>query len=203
VDWEAASEGVSQNLSAEGMAILQARLAQSERILIGLDWGGQMMYLPAEVRHCQAKDGDVVDLGCRFQTASGGAGIAPAPSTEKAIGALLEQLTSETLRPDERRAHPRALYTARIRVQTRPDAEPILGFGRDLSRGGISFLTTTTLPLDDVILSLPQKEQTPLRLRGRVVRCHQLMEGIYDVGVCFLDVEDDPAANGVSPSWVR
>jgi anti-sigma regulatory factor (Ser/Thr protein kinase) len=35
VDWDAAYEGVSQNLSNEGMAILQARLTKSERILIG------------------------------------------------------------------------------------------------------------------------------------------------------------------------
>ena len=200
VDWEAAYEGVSQNLSAEGMAILQARLARSERILIGLDWGGETRYLPAEVRHCQTKDGNIVELGCRFQAADSSASTAPTPDTEKAIGTLLEQLTNQMLPPDERRAHPRALYTARIRVQTGPDAEPIVGFGRNLSRGGISFLSTTPLPLADVVLSLPQKEQLPLRLRGRVVRCNQLMEGIYDVGVCFLDVADRPAVNGVCHS---
>jgi hypothetical protein len=159
-----------------------------------------MMYLPAEVRHCQAKAGNVVELGCRFQTAIADTGIAPTPDTEKAIGAVLEQLANQMLPPDERRAHPRALYTARIRVQTGSDAEPIVGFGRDLSRGGISLLTTTPLLLDDVLLSLPQKEQPPLRLRGRVVRCNQLMEGVYDVAVCFLDVVDRPAAHGVSRS---
>jgi anti-sigma regulatory factor (Ser/Thr protein kinase) len=200
VDWDAAYEGVSQNLSAEGMAILQARLARSERILIGLDWGGQMMYLPAEVRHCQAKDGNLFELGCRFQSANAGAGMAPTPDTEKAIGALLEELNNQMLPPDERRAHPRAVYTDRIRVQTGPDAEPIVGYGRNLSRGGISFLTTTPLLLNDVLLSLPQKKQPHLRLHGRVVRCNQLMEGVYDVGVCFLDVADRPAANGVCRS---
>lgn len=200
VDWEAAYEGVSQNLSAEGMAILQAHLARSERILIGVDWEGQMKYLPAEVRHCQAKGGNVVELGCRFQTTDAEGGVTPTPGTERAIGALLEQLTSQMLPPDERRAHPRALYTARIRVQTGLDTEPIVGFGRNLSRGGISFLTTTPLLLEDVLLALPQKEQPPLRLRGRVVRCNQLMEGVYDVGVCFLDLADRSAANGASGS---
>jgi anti-sigma regulatory factor (Ser/Thr protein kinase) len=198
VDWDAAYEGVSQNLSAEGMAILQARLATSERILIGLDWGGQMMYVPAQVRHCQAKDGEVVELGCRFQIASARAGAAGSltPVAEQAIAALLEQLNGQSVRPDERRAHPRALYTARIRVFVGPDREPVVGFGRDLSRGGISFLTSTAVPLEDVVLSLPQKDAPPLLIHAQVVRCNQLMAGIFDVGARFLDVAEQPALNG-------
>src|SRR6185437_8117660 len=189
VDWEAAYEGVAQNLSPEGMGLLQARLATSERILIGLDWEGQMLYVPAEVRHCQTRGGEVVELGCRFQVAS--AASHPSATTsangDHAIDTLLEQLHGQTARPDERRVHPRAVFTARIRIQTTSNSEPIIGFGRDLSKGGISFLTSTPLPREDVMVSLPQQDQTTLRMTARIVRCNQLMAGIYDVGAQFVD----------------
>lgn len=190
VDWDAAYEAVSQNLSAEGMAILQSRLATSERILIGLDWEGQMVYLPAEVRHCHAKDGDLVEFGCRFQ---GAAATSMEGSingnVEKAVGGLLDQLQQNGVPPDERRAHPRAVYTARIHIRKEEGGETS-GFGRDLSRGGISFLTSEALSPQDVILSLPQRDQTLLRVAARIVRCNQLMAGIYDVGARFVDVVD-------------
>jgi anti-sigma regulatory factor (Ser/Thr protein kinase) len=187
VDWDAAHEAVAQNLSLRGVAILQNRLANSERILIGIDWLGQMLYLPAEVRHCQARGGDFVELGCRFQ-------VSPAAhhdgvrsdSVDRALDAILEQLNGPEVPPDERRAHPRAAYTAHITIEMVPD-QPVIGFGRDLSRGGISFLTSTPLPLENVTVILPHPERGTLRVRARVVRCDQLLAGIYDVGARFLD----------------
>jgi anti-sigma regulatory factor (Ser/Thr protein kinase) len=192
VDWQAACEAMSQNLSPQGMAILQNRLAASDRILIGLDWEGRMLYVPAEVRHCQARGGDMVEIGCRFQLAADapvGSKSASA-STEQAIGALLEQLNSQALPHDERRSHPRAVYTARIRVQIGPGHPPMTGFARDLSRGGISFLTLTPLARANLVLSLPQPDRTALQVTARVVRCNQLMAGIYDVGACFVDLAE-------------
>jgi hypothetical protein len=55
----------------------------------------------------------------------------------------------------------------------------VFGFGRDRARGGISFLTSTPLPLENVTLTLPWQDRQVLRLRARVVRCPQLMSGIY------------------------
>jgi anti-sigma regulatory factor (Ser/Thr protein kinase) len=189
VDWEAAHEAVAQNLSSGGIAILQSQLANSERILIGIDWHGQMLYVPAEVRHCQARGGDAVELGCRFQVAPAAENSgATSDCVERSISAILEQLNGPVVRPDERRAHPRAAYTAHITIETGPDQPPVIGFGRDLSRGGISFLTSTSLPLENVTLILPHPDRKPLRVRARVVRCHQLLAGIYDVGARFLDV---------------
>jgi anti-sigma regulatory factor (Ser/Thr protein kinase) len=190
VDWEAAYEGIAQNLSPEGMGILQARLATSDRILIGIDWEGQMLYVPAEVRHCETRGNDMVELGCRFQVSPAVSDRgAPMPANrEQAIDTLLEQLNSQTMPADERRIHPRAAFTARIHVQTTSDSEPVVGFGRDLSKGGISFLTSTPLPRESVILSLPQPDQLMLRMGARIVRCNQLMAGIYDVGARFVDV---------------
>ena len=190
VDWEAAYEGLSQNLSPDGMGILQARLATSDRILIGLDWEGQMLYVPAEVRHCQTRGGDVVELGCHFQVSAAAStrSVASSAKVDQAIDKLLSQLNSQEVRHDERRLNPRAVFTARIRVQMEPHSEPIIGFGRDLSKGGMSFLTSTPLPRKDVIVSLPQQDETLLRVVARIVRCNQLMAGIYDVGAEFVDV---------------
>jgi anti-sigma regulatory factor (Ser/Thr protein kinase) len=192
VDWEAAYEGVSQNLSRDGIAILQARLATSDRILIGIDWEGQILYVPAEVRHCQSRNGDVVELGCRFQVSSNvSAKTAPATGhIDRAISGLLEQLNSPSVPHDDRRAHPRAAYTTRLLIQSRADSEPVVGFGRDLSKGGISFLTSTPLPRENVMVSLPQHDRTTLRVVARIIRCNQLMAGIYDVAARFLDVAD-------------
>lgn len=186
VDWDEAHEAVMQNFSSGGISILQSRLANSERVLIGIDWQGQMLYVPAEVRHCQASDG-VVELGCCFQvspTANNGS----SDGVERVIGKLLEQLNGPAGRSDERRLHPRAAYTARITVEIGPDRPPVVGFGRDLSHGGISFLTNSPLPKDNVTLSLPQPDQQVLRLLARIVRCHPLVTGIYDVGARFIDV---------------
>jgi anti-sigma regulatory factor (Ser/Thr protein kinase) len=189
VDWDAAHEAVAQNLSSGGIAILQNQLANSERILIGIDWHGQMLYVPAEVRHCQARGGDVVELGCRFQVSlSDQNNQVKNDDVGRAIGAILEQLNGPEVPHDERRVHPRAAYTAHITVEVGPGQPPVIGFGRDLSRGGISFLTSTSLPLEDVTLILPHPDRKPLRVRARVVRCHQLLSGIYDVGARFLDV---------------
>jgi anti-sigma regulatory factor (Ser/Thr protein kinase) len=189
VDWDAAYEALSQNVSSDGIALLQSSLAGSERILIGFDWQGQMLYLPAEVRHCQARDGDVVELGCRFHVSppveNNGT---PSPEVERDIAALMEQLNARSLPPDERRVHPRAAYNARITIDRGPDRPSALGFARDLSRGGLSFLTSTPLPLEQVTLTLPQQENKSLRLLARIIRCNQLMSGIYDVGARFLNV---------------
>jgi anti-sigma regulatory factor (Ser/Thr protein kinase) len=193
-DWDAAYEAVSRDISLDGMSILQARLAVSERILLGIDWQGQFLYVPAEVRHCQARDGDTVELGCRFLLSPSSAdkeGAAKA-DLQHALGSLLEEVNAERMPSDDRRAHPRATYTARILVEKGPDGECLVGFSRDLSRGGISFLTSAPLPLGNVVLTLPHRTQKPLRVVARIVRCNQLVAGVFDVGACFLDVADSP-----------
>jgi anti-sigma regulatory factor (Ser/Thr protein kinase) len=186
VDWGEAHEAVVQNLSSDGIAILQSQLANSERVLIGIDWQGQMLYVPAEVQRCQMRGG-LVELGCRFQI--------PPPANdglsngvERVIGPLLEQLNGPAVPTDGRRLHPRAAYTARITIEIRADQPPVIGFGRDLSHGGIAFLTSTPLPLDSATLTLPQSDHKALRLLARIIRCHQLVSGIYDVGARFLDI---------------
>ena len=116
VDWGLAYQAVTQNLSASGMALLQARLATSERVLIALESGGQPLFLAAQVRHCRAVHDGLVELGCQFLT---GASIAEAPAggaLEAAVDSLMEELASDEERHAERRSHPRAGYTECIEL---------------------------------------------------------------------------------------
>jgi anti-sigma regulatory factor (Ser/Thr protein kinase) len=192
VDWDAAYAAVARNLSPDGVGILQARLATASRVLIALDWQGQVLYLPAEVRHCQAVGGDAVEIGCHFQAspAAEAARSASEATVRQAVGRLLERLPGQEVGHDERRAHRRAAYTARIGISGGPPSEPTTGFARDLSHGGIAFLTTGPLPREPRVLSLPQGDAAALRLRAEVVRCTPLLEGVYAVAARFLDVEN-------------
>jgi hypothetical protein len=142
VDWGAACEAVSRNLSADGMAILQARLASSSRVLIGIDWDGQLLQVPAEVRHCRPVQGDVVEIGCRFQPPP----AAAESGVERAVGALLD----------------------RIRGQPHPPAP---------------------VGLAPRVLALPQADDVPLRVVAQILRWVPIMEGVFDVGACFLGLE--------------
>lgn len=187
VDWDAVHEAVAQNLSADGIGLLQNRIANSSHVLVGIDWQGQMLYVPAEVRHCRTRGDDAVELGCRFQLspAAFATNAARNADVERAIDALLEQ---KSVRADERRLHARAAYTARITIETSADRPPLIGFGRDLSKGGMSFLTSMPLPFDEVTLTLPAHNGEALKVAAHVVRCHQIMSGVYDVGVRFVAV---------------
>ncbi len=188
VDWDAAHEAMAKNLSSGGISILQRRLADCERVLVGIDWQGEMLYVPAEVRHCQARGDDAVELGCRFQLSSPAAESTSTGNVERDLEALLEQLSEKTACGDERRLHPRAVYTGQIGIEVGGGQASYVGFGRDLSKGGISFLSSGPLPLESAMLSLPRGDSQNLCLAARIVRCRQLMSGVYEVGARFAEV---------------
>lgn len=191
VDWDAAYEAVSHNLSAGGMGLLQEGLAATGRVLLALDWEGRTLYLPAEVRHCQSLGGNTVEIGCRFQADAplppGALALDTPSEVAEAVGRLLEEVRAQDPCGDDRRAHPREFYSERITILS--PSGPIPGFARNLSRGGISFLAVAPLPAETVVLSLPQRNAGPLRVRARVVRCVKVMEGIHDVAAQFLGFE--------------
>jgi anti-sigma regulatory factor (Ser/Thr protein kinase) len=194
VDWQAAYDAVSRNYCAEGIAFLQERLAVCNRIIIGVDSEGGPLYLPAEVRHWRALDGDVVELGCRFpgKTADVKAAVADPMGrpVEEAIGTLIEQFQGEQVAQTNRRQHPRVVYTERIEIRDDYGKQTLVGFARDLSRGGLAFITTNTLPLGPAHLTLPQgQNKPPLKVRVQIVRCVSIMEGFFDVGAKFLEQE--------------
>lgn len=199
VDWDSAYEAVSRNYSPEGIAFLQERLAVSDRIIIGLDSGGQPLYLAAEVRHWRALDGDVVEIGCRFPSGHGpGSRGAPAPdarAAQEVIGALIERFQQSHLSSGDRRSHARVAYNERIEIRAPSSAPPRPGFARDLSRGGIAFITTGPLPLQPCLLALTQGPgRAPLKVQAQILRCNKIMEGFFDVGARFLRAEEERSA---------
>ncbi len=190
IDWDAAYEAISKNLSAEGVALLQARLATSDRLLIGMG-EGEPLYVPVEVRHCRAVGGGVVEVGCRFHV-PGAEMTGPLGSAQEALGQLLDRLDVPPVPAGERRAHPRVAYNERIEVRIPSQPKPLVGFARDLSRGGLAFITTVPLPLEPCVLSLPQADGTPLQVRAQITRCVRVQEGFHDIGTRFLEPDEPP-----------
>lgn len=194
VDWQAAYEAVSRNYSENGIGLLQQGLAQTDRILIGMSVKDQMIYVPAEVRHCRSGAGDLVELGCRLQTEPTAAArppvaAAPALQLQEAIDELMEQFKAPSIPADERRRHSRIMYTERIEIVTAPGAAKLAGYARDLSKGGMAFVVHAELPQEIVILLQPRDGTAPLKIRSRIVRCNKIIEGFYDIGAEFMQLE--------------
>jgi anti-sigma regulatory factor (Ser/Thr protein kinase) len=192
VDWDAAYEAVSRNISREGLTILQEKLTTSSRIIIGLPAGNQIVYLPAEIRHCRALTEEIVEIGCRFQAAEpvlaqDAAGVAVA-AVHLAVGALLEQLRQAPESSQEKRTHVRLHYHGQVEVRSEGQA-PIVGFVRDLSKSGIGFLTTVPVPCEERVLMLSQATDPPLGVRAHIRRCMKIKDGLYDVGANFVGLE--------------
>lgn len=194
VAWDAAYEAVGRNVSQGGIALLQSRLATTTSLLLGIPAGDDIVYIPAEVRHMRSLGDGEVELGCRFLTPPVGAPAlepgGPGAAAEEAVADLVERLRQRLPEAGERRQHPRVNYTERIEIGGRPDEGVLYGFARDLARGGISFISTVPLGPEVRTLSLPQcSGKPPLRVRAKVVRCHKVMEGFYDVAAQFLGRE--------------
>jgi anti-sigma regulatory factor (Ser/Thr protein kinase) len=199
VDWDKAYDAISKNLSEDGAAILQERLATTERVLIAIYFNDQPIYVPAEVRHVRALGSEVVELGCRFQTRSATTNPTPPrvvpPSAEEeavheAIAALIESRSCPPLLGDERRAQPRVVFTDRVQILTSSANAPLVGFARDLSKGGISFISTAPVPEHVTLVFTPHDGGPPLWVRSQVVRSSRVKDGFYDVGARFLNLED-------------
>jgi len=188
VDWEAAYDAVTQNLSSGGAGLIQSRLSATERVLLGVEVDGRTLYVPARVKHCRAADSGVVELGCHFLLPDRSAAGADA-SIEQTVTTLLDRARSGPLPLEERRQHQREAYTARIEVTGLLGLGTVIGFARNLSQGGISFISTVSLPLDFCVLVLPRGEQESIRLQARIVRCVSMTPGFYDVGAKFIAVE--------------
>jgi hypothetical protein len=184
IDWEAAYAAVAHNLTAEGIGLIQNQLAQTDRILIGLHTGERPVYIPAEVRHWRALGGDMVELGCRFTTTDtlGADESDTPPEVATAIDRLLDN--APPWREDERRTYPRVLFTERLEIHI-ADRPPLVGYARDLSKGGIAFLTTAPLPREVTLVFAATAAEPPLQVRTEIIRCAKVQEGFYDVGGRF------------------
>ncbi len=116
IDWQAAQEAISRNLSLGGMALFQAKLASTHRVLIAMATEGNTLYLPAEVRHCRSIGEGMVELGCRFQPGSvnapAGSATGHAADAEEAVGRLIDDFQNADEVQDERRPPPGGLFRA-------------------------------------------------------------------------------------------
>jgi anti-sigma regulatory factor (Ser/Thr protein kinase) len=189
-DWQAARGAVARNLSAAGIGLLLARPAASERVLLGVGDAEEMLYVQAEVRHCRKLDDNEVEVGCRFRPAAADPGTPPAPDVQAGVSALEEQLSRPRAVAEDRRAHPRFVYTERIAIRGESSRGPRAGYARDLSRGGISFVTTAPLLPEGCVLELPAAGDHPLRVRARVLRCDPILEGFYDAAAHIMSLTE-------------
>jgi anti-sigma regulatory factor (Ser/Thr protein kinase) len=205
VHWEDSLEAVTRNISADGIALLQTHLAATPRVLITIPLGGTSVSLPAEVRHWHTLEGQILEVGCRFDAStpvleSAGPGEArpgESPPQLAALDTLVERLQQQRRQPPrERRQAPRISYTTCIQIQPIHGGPRVRGFTRDLSRIGISFVTASALPMERVWIFLPQGEGKPdLRLAAYVVRCTRLVDGFQDAAARFIHEPGEPRAD--------
>ncbi len=189
-DLAAAFAAVARDLSSGGMALWQEGMVTSERVVIGIPQGETVRYYPAEVRHCRPLGDGTMELGCRFLPAPRPADVPrQLQDAQEAVAALLEERQAKAPAGPERRAHPRVACNERIEIVVDGRAEPIAGFARDLSRGGIAFITRTSLPSEVTIGFAGTGAAPPLRVRAQVVRCVKVTEGFYEVGARFARLE--------------
>ena len=192
VDWEAAEEGLVRDFSAGGVAVLYKDLTRVDRIIIGLDIDGRAVYIPAEIRHWKALEAGMMEIGCRFLIGAPGEeahGRGEQTSVQTAVDELLHRLHTAELTEDERRIHERVGYSERIGLEGATATDPVIAYARDLSKGGLAFITAAPVTLETKIVTLPRKSDTPLRIRVRVIRCDRVAEGIYDNGASFEGLE--------------
>jgi anti-sigma regulatory factor (Ser/Thr protein kinase) len=189
VDWSAASEAVTRNLSASGTMLLQRTLARADRVMVTFDLDGEVVYLPAQVRHCTPLADGVIELGCCFQTEGGNQVPQATGRVQEAIDELLGWVQSQQQKVDERRAHPRVAYAERVEVLASETQPAVVGYAQDLSRGGLKFITTENIPSEVRTLVLPQAGTAGLRVRAEILRCTRITDMFYDVAARFVDTE--------------
>lgn len=193
MDWSAAYEGFAHNLSAQGMAIMQGHLTSARRVVLGLSVEGRTVHLPAEIRHCRPVGPGMVELGCRFEV--------PAPPLRQAaagpdlgeVARVVEQIFSDLFQKTDmdldRRQWNRVSFTQRLQIVRSTEKAPLVGYGRNLSHGGIGLITNRPLPEEEVVIILSTGHGTPVPVRARVVRCVKVTQGIFEVGAEFLGLE--------------
>lgn len=190
VDWEGTREVLAQNLSEGGFAFLQQHLAHVERVILAVEIEGKPVYIPAQIRHCTPLQEGMVEIGCQFMfSADVGMGSPTRESHDRmkqGVQHFLNQLQGQSETDDERREYPRIAYTEKITLRsTGPDGATVIGFGQNISLGGLRFLTTQPVPLDTYILTLSQADGTSLHLIARILRCARITEGCYEIGARF------------------
>jgi anti-sigma regulatory factor (Ser/Thr protein kinase) len=191
VDWGKALDALTLDLSSGGASMLHPPVENATRLMIEINGPEGKMYIPAEVCRTQAIDEHMVQIGCRF--------LAPGPDQSgvyttlaqqiKALEKLIAQLEkvqdSETFA--SMRSHTRAVFTDPVHIDTLNGEKLRKAVGRDLSKGGVSFIGQFELKRGTQIgVTLQHGDDQPIRVLGVVKRCNRLTGKHYDFGVKFI-----------------
>ena len=131
--------------------------------------------------------------------AGGEPALAPEPASpedqeqiHEAIQGVLDKHQAPAVPPHERRAHPRVVFNRPIDLEFDDPPRTISGYARDLSKGGMAFISHEPLQGQITIAFAPKQDEAPLKVRCKVVRCGLIQEGFYDIGMTFLRLEGTP-----------
>ncbi|MAX25424.1 MAG: hypothetical protein CMJ19_13065 [Phycisphaeraceae bacterium] len=191
VDWGKALDALTLDLSSGGASMLHPPVENATRLMIEINGPEGKMYIPAEVCRTQTVDENMVQIGCRF--------LAPGPDQQgvyttlaqqiKALEKLIAQLEkvqdSETFA--SMRSHARAVFTDPVMIDTLNGEKLRKAVGRDLSKGGVSFIGQFELKRGTQIgITLQHGDEQPIRVLGVIKRCNRLTGNHYDYGVKFI-----------------
>lgn len=194
--WTAAARDLSTGGAAfiQNLQNLPPDLQLSGKVLLQIQdpQTHQPTYIPAEICRATTLEGGLLQIGCRFTgeapTLQALPGMPPAPAAApEAIRRVIDRLQGAT-QQQERRAHARVPYSARVEIQV-GDAPPRIAFSRDVSLGGMALVTSFELPRTVIQLHLPP--DVPAgdpgdTVKARVVRCQRVTAGVFDIGVQFI-----------------
>ena len=198
--WHSTYEAVSRNLSENGIALLQQQLASSGKLLIGIPTATGIVQLSAEVKHSRPLGAHGMELGCQFSSQStllpSSADVGPESAgsindlseVHGRMLAILDAHQSGKVPGDERRQHPRVVFNERVLLQMPGRPDSIIGYARDLSKGGMALITQEPVPGEIVIAFSAVGTREAFKVKSRVVRCSLIQEGFYDVGAAFLRI---------------
>jgi hypothetical protein len=106
----------------------------------------------------------------------------------------------------DRRIHPRIDFSHPmwLNLPTEPGAPWVHIYSRNLSTGGLAFLTRKIFYVDQhLIISHELKENTPLLVLAKVCFCRNIDATFYEVGLAFTAIEYDPDRQRRIPSrWL-
>lgn len=107
---------------------------------------------------------------------------------------------------DDKRIHPRIDFSHPmwLNLPTEPGQPWVHIYSRNLSTGGLSFLTRNLFYADQhLVISHELNENVPLLVLCRVCFCRTIDLGIQEVGLAFVKVAADPGRQrNVPPEWM-
>lgn len=123
----------------------------------------------------------------------------------QAVIARLDAAVGDSDQGMERRVHPRIDFARPmwLLVPTDPDQKWIYVYSRNLSTGGLSFLSRNLFYAGQfVVISHELGESASMLVLCRVCFCRPIDLGVQEVGLAFVTAKADPGAKrGIPSEW--